>query len=141
MGLLLNFLGVVDCSCLCGPTAEDAFETVLPERCARAACSCDLSRLVRGVGEDGGEEESEVKETPVRDRLRAMKSDTGEEYGLLQIEERGECWEESKAREIGVENESNEADETLEDVQDEAEVEAVEIHDKRDDSDIEADGE
>jgi hypothetical protein len=60
---------------------------------------------------------------------------------LLASEERGECKEESRVREIGVENESNEADETLEDVEDEAEAEAVEMHDKRDDSDIEADEE
>jgi hypothetical protein len=34
---------------------------------------------LRGVGEDGGEEETEEKEAPVKDRLRAMNSGTGEE--------------------------------------------------------------
>ncbi|CAF3460269.1 unnamed protein product [Fusarium graminearum] len=125
MGLLLNDLGLDDCS----------------YRCARPAYGCGLSHLLRGVGEDGGEEETEEREAPVRDRLRAMNSDTGEEQVLLASEERGECKEESRVGEIGVENESNEADETLEDVEDEAETEAVEMHDKRDDSDIEADGE
>jgi hypothetical protein len=77
--LLLNFLWLVDSSFLGAPTGDDVFVAVLPDRCARAACSCDLSRLLRGVGEDGGEEETEENEAPVKDRLRAMNSGTGEE--------------------------------------------------------------
>jgi hypothetical protein len=109
---------------------------VLPDRCTRAACSCDLSRLVRGVGEDGGEDESE-QESCVNVRRRAMNPDTGEES--LLDKERGECGEASNT-EIGVGSDSNEAVDILEG-EDEAEAETVEMYDKRDDADIEAGGE
>ena len=92
---------------------------------------------MRGVGEDGGEDENEHRESRVNVRRWAMSSDTGEEK--LLDKERRECGEASNT-EIGVESDSNEAVDTLED-EDEAEAETVEMYDKRDDADVEADGE
>lgn len=92
---------------------------------------------MRGVGEDGGEYESE-QESCVNVRRRAMNPVTGEES--LLDKERGECGEASNT-EIGViGSDLNEAVDILED-EDEAEAETVEMYDKRDDADIEADGE
>jgi hypothetical protein len=102
-----------------------------------------LSRLVRGVGEDGGEDDGEQEEALVRVRRRARNSETVEEELLVSNEKRGECGETSNTEaetETGVESDSSEAFDTLED-EDEAEVEAVEIYDKRDDADIGTDGE
>lgn len=127
------------------PIRNPVAAVVLSDRWTRAACSGDLSRLVRGVGEDGGEDDGEQEETLVRVRRRARNSETIEEEVVLLVsdEKRGECGEMSNTEaetETGVESDSSEAFDTLED-DDEAEVEAVEIHDKRDDADIGADGE
>lgn len=118
---------------------------VLSDRWTRAACTCDLSRFVRGVGEDGGEDDGEQNVTFVRVRRRARNSETVEEEEELLVsdEKRGGCGETSNTEaetETGVEGDSSEAFDTLED-DDEAEVEAVEIYDKRDDADIGTDGE
>jgi hypothetical protein len=125
------------------PRRNPVAVVVLSDRWTRAACSCDLSRLVRGVGEDGGEDDGEQEETLVRVRRRARNSETIEEELLVSDEKRGECGETSNTEaetETGVESDSSEAFDTLED-EEEAEVEAVEIYDKRDDADIGTDGE
>jgi hypothetical protein len=110
---------------------NDILVLVLPDRCSRAACSCDLSRRLRGVGEDGDEDE----EVFVRVRERATGPATGEgKQEDCGREERPSATEVDA--ETGDEADSKDADEYLED-----ETDTVEMHDKRDDADGEAEGE